>query len=478
MSLSIQPDPLEAGQDVSVHGYGFKENTKASATISGPGGQQVLAQSALDTDVYGEISFSLATERSMPAGDYTVTLTSEVDPSLTVQGKFTLTEFNPAQCLTLTPLGGDQVLNVVLMATVQEAFIVQIKIDNICVDHHPPSEWVPIMNGAVDLVRYQIAADGSGMTLWFFPGEHNAGSYPYSAGIIYPGKAPSNMLDFEVTVTDLVYKMDNYYEADYTITYKQGKKADTTDVYQCKRHDEGMGNAYDRYLQINSVTTCSAGSEEHNEQWYDVVDRISGKNVFSTCADCYDSPGPNPGAGGETIQVGGQAVPAYSTVRTIVDSPSEVNTDSTQGYWQWEGTMTIWTDTITGMVVGDSVKEQKYFTGTYDGQQINRGDYGYWYTREYWLDQTSMKLGQETPPPAPPPNPAPPPCTVIIPNVIGMDQQTATATLHQSGYQVIWDNVYTGADNLGLVVDVAPDPNTCADPRNTIVLISINKGVQ
>jgi len=74
------------------------------------------------------------------------------------------------------------------------------------------------------------------------------------------------------------------------------------------------------------------------------------------------------------------------------------------------------------------------------------------------------------------PDPEPTSCTSFMPRVLGMDLQAATAALKQLGYQVIWEDVRSQADQGGLITGQKPDPNTCAVPSPTIVLLSRNLG--
>jgi hypothetical protein len=362
------------------------------------------------------------------------------------------------------------------METVQEPVSVDIEIKDICLKKQPVSQWQVIVLGPASLAQYRLSGDGSRLTLSFMPFIYTPGTYPVSVGIQYPGKGSPKMLFLEVQVTDLVYKSDNYYESEYMITHKTGKKDEVTDVYQCRRKDEGSASSVDRYLQINAIVTCDEGHEEEKRQWYSITDRISGMDVVNTCPDCYESPGKNPGAATKTIHISGRDVQAYAT-DFPVSSTNEVNTVSTQGIWEWEGTRTVWTDSVTGMVIGHTVKKKSYFTGTYNGTQITRKDYGHWYEEEYWLVKTSFHLGQENiEGENQKPDPEPTSCTSFMPSVLGMDLQAATAALKQLGYQVIWEDVRSQADQVGLITGQKPDPNTCAVPSRTIVLLSRNLG--
>ena len=273
----------------------------------------------------------------------------------------------------------------------------------------------------------------------------------------------------QISVTDLAYVLPYAWTETSQTWLRWGVDDEVHGDCAAIRTDVADGRPSERFVAKQVTHNWGAPCEQDSDSWVTVLDRLTGLTVQTTCTNCFEGYlGPQSGAkDAELVSVAGMEVAVISRNWPLYEkSPASDGS----GYWEWEGTQTAQFDVATGACVGGTTTQLSFYTGDGETHKSNGG----WGRSGFRTTETTFPYGEVLSTPRETEDVE---CTTqLLPDVTGLPLNEAGRILSEAGYGYTWDDGNFGDDQVGLVVQQAPEAGTCADPRYTIVVLHRNLG--
>ncbi len=198
LEIQIAPPRGKQGEvfEVSVSGLPSKGTSTVELVRPGSMAGEILDEE-LKADDAGQVRFSISSHSEMATGIYKVYIVTSIGK---VEGTFELLAKDPLECLTLTPVGGSAVRNVVLQRSSQEPAVVKFEVQDRC-GRVEPAQWM-LVNYLPHMITLSLEK-GPLLVASIKAGAFEPGIYNAVVGIHYPGHAFPTLTGLQISVTDL-----------------------------------------------------------------------------------------------------------------------------------------------------------------------------------------------------------------------------------------------------------------------------------
>jgi len=368
-------------------------------------------------------------------------------------------------CLLLTPTAGEESRSVVLPNTLEEStFTVSFEVEDRCGRSNPPAwEIFPVSpprlfdvpDAPSPFRAISVDPDGK-LTVHLDPGQVPPGLYKKVIGLRYPGQIVQSLTFLQVQVIDQPYLLPAGWNETRQVVYRWGKNEETRGECTGTRTTTASGSPSLRWLTEVVSTSWEEECARSNDMHTNVIDRLTGLEVSTTCFNCFPRHlGPQPADG--QVVVAGNPVPVFTRQWPWYGRQEALKGS---GFWESEGSFQVQYDAATGIYLDLIYQGKLFFTGGTE----QHAHHGQWDSQQVTLTQTNFPYGQ-----LPNAQPASTTCLTDIPNVQGRNAWEAGAFLQQAGYGFTWNTI----DLAGTVVRQDPPAGACFPPGQTVVRLSL-----
>jgi hypothetical protein len=368
-------------------------------------------------------------------------------------------------CLRITPTGGDESRSVVLLNQLEESSLtVTFDVEDQCSRTNPPvwEIFPPAPVPPFDLPddpdpfgEISLSADGK-LAVHLDPEHIPAGVYKKVIGLRYPGQIVPSLTILQVQVIDQPYLLPSSWSETRQVVYEWGKDGETRGECRGIRTTDASGSPSSRWVSETVKTAWEGECVRNNDMHTNVIDRLTGLEVSTSCFNCFPRHlGPQPAEG--QILLDGMPIPVFTRHWPWYGQQEALTGD---GFWESEGAFQVQYHAATGIYLDLEYRGKLFFTGGTE----KHGYHGQWESQQVTLTQTSFPYGL-----LPDPAPAIPGCLAKVPNVQGRNAWEAGEFLRRVGYGFIWDTI----DLAGQVLSQDPPAGACSPPGQTVVRLTL-----